>query len=136
MKGNLGIEFENELCEVCRVNLGNEYLKATEIQDKFESTDCFCLKMRVDFTYNFSNKSYMMVLPEEFKSKGETFRFGIRFSNGHGQFEEPVLVVGIDSDDNYVRSYMDEIVSVFRDKFDEIFELGFSQYWDCLDALA
>ena len=132
---SLGVELEYELRETCSVSLGKQYRKATEREDKFEGTDCFIYGIRTDFTFNFSGKNKMHKLEKAINVDGIEFLFGVRFGNGRTQFSEPVLVIGINTSEWYLRNFMDDIVDSFRKNLDLIIETAQDQYWDYLDKI-
>jgi hypothetical protein len=143
IKTSLGVEFEQELCEVCREtfhNMGDvkgfQSVNGTKA-DLEQGTDCYIWGVPVDFTYNFEGKDHTEELPESIITREATFRFGVRTGNSHNgytQFDTPVLVIGIDETDSFVRMFLGNIVEAFKNKLMDIINLGQDQYWEYLDA--
>ena len=99
--------------------------------DTLRGTDLIIDDIRVDFTSNFSNKDHLTFTHESaIKTKLGKVLFGIRTGNSRVDFEEPVVVVGVDCfgnvlnkeldgffDDvqNHIKEIVDEIVNTFFD---------------------
>lgn len=78
-----GIEFEDELTQVCISHFQTKSRKVNESEFKnLSGTDVEIYKVGVDFTFNFGGKDHMEVLP------GEVFRTLRRFQirRSHWQF--------------------------------------------------
>ena len=141
-----GIEFENELSDVCVKHFQAKSKTVSESEfksfsgttrDEFEGVDVEIYKVGVDFTFNFSGKDHMEKLPGIVYGRYVDFKFGVRTGNSHKgytKFKTPVLVIGIDAEASYVRNWMANIVDDFRKHLDEIIDLSQSAYWDWMDA--
>lgn len=141
----LGHEFEESvICEVCDVFKKNNdatgivVTSGTE-KDKFEGTDAIIWGIPCDFTYNYSSKDHMVKLPGTVSIFGGTeVKFGVRTGNsyrGYKKFKTPVLVIGIDIDnDSVLGTWMNNIVNSFAKNIEEILNVGQSAYWDWCDA--
>lgn len=140
-----GIEFEDELTQVCISHFQTKSRKVNESEfknlsgtdrDKFEGTDVEIYKVGVDFTFNFGGKDHMEVLPGEVSGRFVDFKFGVRTGNSHKgytKFAHPVLVIGFSADSYYVKNYMANIVDDFRHHIEEIIDVGQGAYWDWMD---
>ncbi len=138
----LGIDFEDELCEATRNYLAVRNPKMSDrvfktyqgtIRDKYAGVDAVIYGIPVDFTFNFHGKDHM----DDLGITIGDFSLGIRYGNSHNgftRFEEPVLVIGIDADNYYVRNFMHSIVDGFKASIHAIIEEGSSAYLDWMDA--
>ncbi len=142
----LGVEFEADMCEAAR-----SYFVATEknmtskvfqsvhgtARDKYEGVDAIIYGIPVDFTTNFSNKDHMDKLDLQFSGRYTSIKLGVRYGNSHHgftRFKEPVLVIGVDEDNSFVRGYMANIIDDFKRCLKVIIEEGSSAYFDWCDA--
>lgn len=73
------------------------FRKATTREDLEEGTDFFCDGLRFDLTEDFNGKDHLMGI--EFQIELDLpwalIKLGIRTGNNHGEFAEPVVVIGI-----------------------------------------
>ena len=132
----LGKEYEVEVIGGLKDGLDNANVaKATEEQDLYEGTDCIVDGIRVDTTYAFSTKDHMHLVRYY---EGLDMYMGIRTGNCHCKFDEPVVVVGNNYTDEYVRGYIlpnlySKTKNMAENIFDAIFDL-FCEYEDYVEA--
>ncbi len=140
-----GIEFEEELADCCvrHFTVKGDVSKKTfrtfsgTTHDTHDGVDVEIYGVGTDFTFNFSNKDHMEVLPVVIEGRTVDFKFGIRTGNSHKgftKFETPVLVIGFDADASYVRNFMARITSDFSNMLEKIIETGQDAYWNWMDA--
>lgn len=123
-----GVEFEEEVFGELNIK------RASREDDLFKGIDFRSNGLPVDLTYNFVGKDHTEKVGEYHLSCGSTVEFGIRTGNSHKgytQFEEPVLVIGVELPDV---AFMKGIVQTFAKKFAEISEQAEDLYWGWMDA--
>ena len=142
---SLGGRLENELVDICadwfRANndaAGFKCMSGT-ISDIQQGTDATIWRVPVDFTCDFSGKDNCVKLPSEVTlEQGVTVLFGFRTGNSHHgytKFEQPVLVIGLRADQEYLSNWMGHILDKFHQKMKEIIETGQKDYWDYFDSI-
>ena len=105
-------------------------------RDKFEGVDVEIYGVGIDFTYFFSGKDHMEVLPGLFSGRYTDIKFGVRTGNSHHgytKFKTPVLVIGIDAETSYVRNWMANIIDDFEKNFEKIIDMAQDAYWSWMD---
>ena len=140
----LGMLLEQDLTASLKDHFADDpdavvYAGGTEA-DIEQGTDLFIYGVPVDITFNFTGKDHL----EAFAEKVDVFggvdvSFGVRTGNSHkgfSRFKKPVLVIGIDASESFIRDWMPRIISSFIEKIDEIIDVSQSQYWDWCDANA
>ena len=102
-KEKLGFDYEEELKKGFKTLFPTHVVNATKKQDTHEGTDFFVNGIRIDTTYAFSEKKRKSRGNLIMVSEAENGMFiGIRTGNGYKKFKEPVVVIGHDTDDNYM----------------------------------
>lgn len=82
-------------------------------------------RIPIDVTYNFAGKDRMIVLPAKYTlACGIKLRFGVRFGNRKKTFDEPVLVIGFETDSYCINSMMENIMDDVQREWSEIFLRG------------
>lgn len=107
--------------------------------DTEQGTDCTIGKgageIRIDFTMNFSNKSWMPFITET-DIPGlpwQNLKMGIRHGNSHkgySEFEKPVIVIGFDCNAGDMRQYEDIIQENFEQHAEDIYYAAMDCYLD------
>lgn len=153
---NIRMSAGNEMEGLFSYAMGNAGIKVfpydkTDI-DKKEGTD-FTLHdkakanrkggLRIDITANFSNKDYMSVILDTGidagLGDGQTFKIGIRHGNAHGcngytEFENPVVVFGVDASEYQLSRAWDAVECAIRKNASKIDQLTFDAYCDYLET--
>ena len=114
-----GNEFEDNMIGAIKTRLRNKnqldrlIVHSDDDLDRFQGTDFEIDGVRVDATCAFSHKDHMANTNfEPLYTPYGNLKFGIRTGNSHNgytKFEKPVVVVGMDLDDWYARTYADAI---------------------------
>lgn len=135
-----GLELEDELCESFeyhykkRGSLQKEtFRRATKVEDKTLGTDAFIYGLPVDFTCDFSGKSYMIDTQVRISTAFGEIKFGVRTGNGRTKFKQPVLVIGVDTDFYLKKSNIPSIINSISNRIEEIVSEGTDAYWGCCD---
>lgn len=131
----LGQEFEDIIVEKVGYFSARQWGKGfhstinTELDTK-AGTDFILLGIPVDVTLNFSGKNYTTKVGQVSFKFGDV-EFGVRYGNGHCQFETPVLVVGFNMD--IPRQYIERSIDQMNSKMQLILERGMDLYLDTVD---
>lgn len=143
----VGVEFEADLADVCIRHFAAKtacagkkrrdfVIESGTDRDKFEGVDVEIYGVGIDFTYFFSGKDHMEVLPGLFSGRYTDIKFGVRTGNSHHgytKFKTPVLVIGIDAETSYVRNWMANIIDDFEKNFEKIIDMAQDAYWGWMD---
>ncbi len=131
----LGIDYEWEFYEGIKSGLSNSKIeKATNEQDAFEGTDFFLDGIRVDVTFNFSQKDHMET---RFVRYAEGLKFGVRTGNNKSDFNEIVVVVGEDAEPSNVRNWiLPNLKKTIASKAEIIANVINDVFCEYLDAIA
>jgi hypothetical protein len=103
--------------------------------DKFFGTDAIFDDIRIDFTSDFSNKDHMkFVSKNSIKTRFGNIMFGVRTGNNVAEFDEPVVVVGIDMFAGAMRTNMDAFFEAVQKNATEIMDNIVNVFFDFLDS--
>ena len=103
--------------------------KTTVKEDLYEGTDCKVLDVPIDITVNFSGKNRTWRSRTEIILDLCTIKFGVRYGNGKVDFEEPVLVIGVESHID-IRTFMGNIIDSVKKQISKILDTGMDIYID------
>ena len=132
-----GSLFEDDVQSVFMQFFGKERFKSMRgtILDKEEGTDFVIDRLRMDSTLAFSHKNNMPFFYDTGLYAGgcQNFKIGIRLGNthkGYSEFEQPVVVLGIDLPRSLYDANMDDIIGNLRKHADELFKKANEAYLD------
>ncbi|MCL1839652.1 hypothetical protein FWF89_01460 [Candidatus Saccharibacteria bacterium] len=143
-KLSAGHELETQLIDVFGIHFTkkgkvlstSEFRFATSQEDRELGTDAFIYGLPCDFTCNFAGKNHMIDLHINVDLPGiGLVRFGVRTGNGRVKFETPVLVIGIETEGYFSKSFIPNIIDSISHKIDDIINVGQEAYWNCCDEL-
>ena len=135
----VGEDFEGRI-----VDIFQDYARKTDNEQNFlktahtdldyeHGTDVVVDGIPIDITCAFSHKNYMKVLPDVIEVSGEQIRFGIRTGNSRVVFGNPVVVVGIDTDNHFLSTFMSSICDKISKKVVEIMDIVNERYYEYCD---
>lgn len=102
-KDQLGKEYEADFIQGLAKGLpDSKVVKATKEQDEYQGTDVFLDGIRVDVTFHFSGKDHMV---DRLVRYVEGYKLGIRTGNNTEPFKDFVVVIGEDSEPQFVRDW-------------------------------
>lgn len=105
------------------------------LSDYYGGTDLEIMGVPVDVTYYFKGKDHTVILPSEVETPVSTIKYGVRTGNGHVKFQQPVLVIGVDEEDSFIRMFLERLAECVKHMARKILETGFDAYWDYLDSV-
>lgn len=134
----LGRELEDGLRFVFKKFYGKDFVLPTKEQDEKEGKDGILFRIGVDFTARINGKDHCTVAKKEFDlGDGVKVQFGVRTGNSHNggtKFPEPVLVIGVTGNQQFVYKNMLEILDKIKENLDDIFAAGEDVYWAFQDG--
>lgn len=122
-----GKEFEDEFLSVIREKLSCK--KSSEEDDRYQGTDLRIEGIPCDVTFFYSGKNYCQKVGD---FKGWTL--GIRTSNGHCRFKEPVLVIGMNCDAKFASQYVIPNMKKYIGDTEELANAISDAYWGWVDS--
>lgn len=104
----------------------------TELDTDY-GTDVIVDGIPVDITCAFSRKNHTIRYNNAIEVDGEKVYFGIRRGNGHINFPNPVVVVGIDADMHFLNSFMDNVCKSITKVIAKIMDIVNEMFYDYCD---